>query len=158
MATEIWVNIGSGNWLQAITWTNVDWSSVRSRGIHRRALSWEDLMIPISKTRLKITFLESHSDLPGANELTHWGLVMHNCYWIGSSLVQILACHDYDDLLSTGRPGTNFSEIWVKTHQFSFKKMHLKMMTPKCQPFCLGVNVFTTGYLICLKTTELIIR
>ena len=26
--------------------------------------------IPISKTRLKITFLEYHSDLPGANELT----------------------------------------------------------------------------------------
>ena len=27
------------------------------------------MIIPISKTRLKITFLESHSDLPGANEL-----------------------------------------------------------------------------------------
>ena len=45
-------------WHQAITWTNVGWSSVRSCGIHRRALSWEDLKIPISKTRLKITFLE----------------------------------------------------------------------------------------------------
>ena len=28
---------------QAITWTNLDLSSVRSCGIHRRALSWEDL-------------------------------------------------------------------------------------------------------------------
>ena len=35
----------------------------------RRGLSWEDLKIPISKTRLKIPFLESHPDLPGANEL-----------------------------------------------------------------------------------------
>ena len=43
---------------------------VRSCGIHQRALSWEDLKIPISKTRLKITVLESHSDLPVANELT----------------------------------------------------------------------------------------
>ena len=34
------------------------------------ALSWEDLKILISKTRLKIPFLESHSDLPGANELS----------------------------------------------------------------------------------------
>ena len=37
-------------------------------GIHRRALSWEDLKIPISKNWWKITFLKSHSDLPGANE------------------------------------------------------------------------------------------
>ena len=48
-----------------------DLSSVRSCRIHRRALSWKDLKIPISKTRLKMTFLESHSDLPGANELNH---------------------------------------------------------------------------------------
>ena len=41
---------------------------IRSCGIHRRALWWEDLKIPISKTRLKITFLEPHSDLPGAND------------------------------------------------------------------------------------------
>ena len=36
MATEIWVNIGSGNGLlhQAITWTNVDLSSVMSSDIH----------------------------------------------------------------------------------------------------------------------------
>ena len=56
---------------QAITWTNVDLSSVRSCSIHRKALSWEDLKIAINKTRLKITFLESYSDLPGANELTY---------------------------------------------------------------------------------------
>ena len=48
---------------------HVDLSSVRCCGIHQRALSREDLKIPISKTRLKITFLESHLDLPGANEL-----------------------------------------------------------------------------------------
>ena len=54
---------------KAITWTNVDLSSVRSCGIHRRALSLENLKIPVSKTRLKIAFLESHSDLPEASEL-----------------------------------------------------------------------------------------
>ena len=47
MATEIWVNIGSGNGLlpegrhQVITWTNVDWSSVNSCDIHIRAISQE---------------------------------------------------------------------------------------------------------------------
>ena len=55
---------------QAITWTNVDLSSVMSCGIHQRTLSWGDLEIPISKSRLKIPLFESHSDLPGANELT----------------------------------------------------------------------------------------
>ena len=44
---------------QAITWTNVDLSSIRSCGIHLRTLSWEDLKIPYSKARLKIMFLKS---------------------------------------------------------------------------------------------------
>ena len=63
-----------------------DLSSVRSCGIHQMALSWEDLKIPISKTRLKITFLESHSDLTGANEfmaaILSW-LQCVNCIPVG---------------------------------------------------------------------------
>ena len=57
-----------------ITWTNVDFTSAWSCGIHLRALAWENLKIPISKTRLKIAFLKLHSDLRGTNELTLWGL------------------------------------------------------------------------------------
>ena len=38
-------------------------------GIHLRALSYKDLKIPINKTRLKIEFLKSHPNFPGANEL-----------------------------------------------------------------------------------------
>ena len=44
MATEIWVNIRSGNGLLpdgTITWTNVDWSSVKSSDIHIKAISPE---------------------------------------------------------------------------------------------------------------------
>ena len=37
--------------------------------------------------------------------------------------------------------GTIVSEILIETHAFSFKKMHLKMSSGKCQPFCLGLNV-----------------
>ena len=60
MATEIWVNIGSGNGLlpvrqQAITWTNVDWSSVKSSDIHIRAISQEMPQPSITKICLKIT-------------------------------------------------------------------------------------------------------
>ena len=37
--------------------------------------------------------------------------------------------------------GTNFSEILIEIHKFPFKKMHLKTLSGKWQPFCLGLNV-----------------
>ena len=42
-----------------------------------------------------------------------------------------------------GPLGTNFSEILIEIHTFSFKKMHLEMLSGKCQPFCLNLNVLT---------------
>ena len=44
-------------------------------------------------------------------------------------------------ILSNGPLGTNFIEILIKIHTFSFKNMHLKMLSGKWQPFCLGLNV-----------------
>ena len=67
MATEIWVNIGSDN--PAITWTNVDRSSVKSNDIHIREISQEMPQRSITKICLKITCLKFHSNFPGANEL-----------------------------------------------------------------------------------------
>ena len=40
--------------------------------------------------------------------------------------------------------GTNISEIWIKIYTFSFKKMHLKMLSGKWWPFCLCLNMITT--------------
>ena len=37
--------------------------------------------------------------------------------------------------------GTNFREILNEIHTFSFKKMHLKILSTKSQPFCLGLDV-----------------
>ena len=37
--------------------------------------------------------------------------------------------------------GSNFSEISIEIHTFSFKKMHLKMSSGKWLPICLGLNV-----------------
>ena len=56
-------------WHQAITWTNVDLSSVRSCGFHVRAISLEMPQSSITKICLKITCLKFHSNFPGANEL-----------------------------------------------------------------------------------------
>ena len=55
---------------QAITWTNVDWSSVKSSDINIRAISQEMSQPSITKICLKITCLKFHSNFPGSNELT----------------------------------------------------------------------------------------
>ena len=72
MATEFWVNIGSGNGLlhQAITWTNVDLPSVRYIGIHFHTILQEILQPSITKISWKITFLKFLGNPPGANELS----------------------------------------------------------------------------------------
>ena len=44
--------------------------------------------------------------------------------------------------------GTNFKEILNEIHTFSFKKMHLKMLSTKWLPSCLSLNVLN---IICLS-------
>ena len=65
--------------------------------------------------------------------------------WIGSALVQIMACRLVGakplsklmlDYLSIGLLGTNFSEILIKIQTFSLTKMHLKLSSAKWCPFC----------------------
>ena len=46
-------------------------------------------------------------------------------------------------MLSVEPLGTNFSENLIKILTFSFKKMHLKMLSGKWWPFCLSLNVLT---------------
>ena len=58
---------------QAITWTDVDWSSVKSSDIHIRANPQEMPQPPISTIRLKFVYLKFHSNIPGANELIYGG-------------------------------------------------------------------------------------
>ena len=45
------------------------------------------------------------------------------------------------EIFLTGPLGTNFREILIAIHTFSFKKMHLEMLSVKCRPFCLSLNV-----------------
>ena len=84
--------------------------------------------------------------------LTHWGQVTHIC--VGN-----LTIIGPDNSLSPGRRqaiiwtnaailligpwGTNFSQISVGIHTFSFKKINLKMSSVKWRPFCLGLNVLS---------------
>ena len=86
--------------------------------------------------------------------LTHWGRVTHIC--VGN-----LTIIGSDNGLSPGRRQaiiwtnagilligpweTNFSEILISIHTFSFKKIHLKISSVKWRPFCLGLNVLRQG-------------
>ena len=116
------------------------------------SLSCNQLKPPISHlVNLKITgyFRKKISLLPGV-WLTHWGRVMYIC--VGKTTII-----GSDDGLSPGRRqaiiwtnagilligtlGTNFSEILIECHSFSFKKMHMKMSSGKWRPSCLGLNV-----------------
>ena len=82
--------------------------------------------------------------------VTHWGRVTHIC-------VSKLTIIGSDNGLSPGRRQaiiwtnagillirpieTNFSEILLEIHTFSFKRSHLKMSSGKWRPSCLGLNV-----------------
>ena len=88
-------------------------------------------------------------------ELTHWGRETHIC-------VGKLTISATDNGLSSGRRqaiiwtnagillietlGTNFNEILIEIHTFSFKKMHLKISSAKWRPFCLGLNMLSITY------------
>ena len=157
LVTQIWVNIGSGNGLvsdgtKPFTWTNLNLSLMRFYGIHIRAISrWVAKLLFCIKS-LKIIASKCLPYLPGANGLTHWGRVMHICVGkptiIGSDnglspgrRQAIIWTNAGILLISSSR--TNFNEILIKIHTFSFKKIHLKMSSAKRRLFRLGLNVLS---------------
>ena len=91
-----------------------------------------------------------HLQNVGLSVLTHWGRVTHICFSklniIGSDNGLSPARHQAiiwtnAGILLIGPIGTNFSEISIKIHPFSLKKMHLKMPFGKWRPFCLSLNL-----------------
>ena len=103
-----------------------------------------DNAISFSYNSLKLSFA------PCIKTLTHWGRVTHICI---SKLIIIGSNNGLSPgwgqaiiwtsagLLSIGPLGTNFSYILIKLQNFSVMKMHLKMLSAKCRPFCLGLIV-----------------
>ena len=92
---------------------------------------------------------------PALVQLTHWGRVTHIC-------ISKLTIIGSDNGLSPGRRqaiiwtnvgilligplGTNFNEILIEIHTFSFKKMHLNMSSGNdvhfaLVPMCYNLNL-----------------
>ena len=86
---------------------------------------------------------------------TQWGREMHICVgkltiiasdnglspWRRQAIIWTNA-----GILLIGPLGTNFNEILIAIHTFSFKKMQLKMSSAKWRPFCLSLNVLTVKF------------
>ena len=82
--------------------------------------------------------------------LTHWARGTHICV---SNLTIIGSDNGLSSgwrqaiiwtssgVLIVGPLGTDFSEVLIGIHTFSFKKMHLKMLSVKWSPSCLSLNV-----------------
>ena len=108
----------------------------------------------------------------GLNELIHWGRVAH----IRVSKLTIIGSDNgfspgrcqaiiwtSAGILLTGPLQTNFSEILIGIHTFLFQKTHLKLLSVKWRPLCLGLNVLTSGASVvrchlssCFKSHQLI--
>ena len=86
------------------------------------------------------------------NVLTHWGRVTHICvskitiigsdYGLSPGRRQAIIWTNAGILLISNL-GTNFNEILSKIHTFSFKEMHLKMLSAQWRLFRLGLNELT---------------
>ena len=87
-----------------------------------------------------------------ACHLTHWSRVTHICV---GKLTTIGADNGLSpgrrqamvwtnaEILLMGPLGTNFIEILIGIHPFSFKKLHLKMSSAKWRLFCIDLSEFT---------------
>ena len=95
-------------------------------------------------------FLPTPPQVDNYKALIHWARVTHICIckpyhnWFRLWLVAWTAPSHYLNnvgILLTGAFGINFSEMLIEIQTFSFKEMHLKMLSGKWGPSCLGLNV-----------------
>ena len=150
--------MGSDNGLSpgrrhAIIWTKAGILLIRPLGTNFCDILIGSQTFSLKKMHLKMLSAKWHPFCLGFNMLTHWGRVTHIC--VGNQTIigsdnglspgwrQAITWTNVGILL-IGPLGTNFSEMLIEIHTFSFQKIHLKMSSGKRRPFCLGLNVLST--------------
>ena len=139
-------------WHQAITSTNAYLLMIKLVGTKFSEITIKNRKLFIENMESKMSSAKYQPFCSGLDVLAHWGWVTHICI---SNLTTIGG----DNGLSPGRPqaiistndgilligslGINFSDILIKIHTFSFKKMYWKLSSAKWPRFCLGLNVLT---------------
>ena len=152
-------NTGSDNSLlpgrrQAIIWTNAGTLLIGPLGTNFSEILIKIHTSSFKKMHLKMTSGKWRPFCLSLNVLTHWGRVTHIC-------VSKLTSIGSDNGLSPGRRqtiiytnagillirplGTSFNEMLIEILTFSFMKMRLKVSSAKWRPFCLGLNVLSSG-------------
>ena len=124
---------------------------MESCGTYLRKISLEMTHTKITNL-FQIYIIQISAISSNVNALTHWGRVTH----ISDSKLTIIGSDNglspdrrqaiiwtNVGILLIGPLGTNFSEMLIEIHTFSFKKIDLKMSSGKWRPFCLGLNVLT---------------
>ena len=148
----IWINqIMNAN--DSVFWTksHLNWQEFSSDVFFSRVGStiWGVAVCYIFLLHVYYQFLLINDSRNPAMTLTHWGRVTHICIGnlniIGSdnglsperrqAIIWTIA-----GILLIRVLGTNLNEILSEICTFSFKKIHLKISSGKCQPFCLGLN------------------
>ena len=116
----------------------------------RRNSSALAMELHLSCTNPSILFWVNYAAVSSMQLLTHWGRVTH--IYVGKLTIigsdnglspgwcQAIIWTNAN-LLLIGPLGTNFSEIFVEIYTYSLKKIHLKMLSAKRRPCCLGLNV-----------------
>ena len=129
---------------------------------HKMTHIWYLRLEYIPQTQFPCLTIIISADYTVNFSLTHWGRVTHICV---GKLVIIVSDNGLSPvrrqaiiwtnagILLIGPLGTNFSEILIEIHTFSFKKMHLKMSSGKWRPFCLVLNVLKTSSIFNLQWT-----
>ena len=167
LCIEFWVALGQNVLLssqhvawqhQAITWTNVNLSSKLLWYSHKSSFLGNAHDINLSENLHNYIF-RTTAISPRNNELTHWGRVTNICI---SKLTIIASDNGFfngrrqaiiwtnDGKLIIEPLRTNFNEILIGMHAFSFKKMHLKMSSGKRCSFGLGLNLLNIGTCLCV--------
>ena len=119
----------------------------------KNTINWnfnQNTTISFQEIAFEMLFAKWYPFCSDFNIFTH-GCMKMCClimYWVIKHwAINISICKTYSISTNAGilliRPllGTNFSEISIAIHTFSFTKMHFKMSSGKCRPFCLGLNV-----------------
>ena len=119
-------------------------------GLRRPFAQWIETLVLASPSAAELPSIP----VPRYCMITHWDRVTHICI---NKLTRIGSDHGLSPgrcqaiiwtnagILLIGPLGTNFIEILIETHTFSFKKMLLIMSSGKCRPSCLGLNMITTS-------------
>ena len=140
------------NMFNMVTWRrlSVKMSSYQYKNSHYKDKTvWQQPFLYNENTWKDRLYIEAWPNL-----LTHWGRVTHICvskltiigsgYGLSPGRRQAIIWTN-DGILLIGPLTTNFSDIFIEIHTFSFKKKN-KMLLGKWRPFCLGLNVLTDIY------------